>query len=153
MARRDVLHEDDLADPRAAVRALNALHIALFQRIEALERMVATPSIGAAWLPLQLLGDLVNFGLPEAEASFVKDALGFVHAKGNVTTPGGLAVGFVVGQFPPGYRPIDVQRFVVRAGGVAVNYLAVYPSGAVELEKAMGPADTLTLDLHFLGAQ
>lgn len=123
------------------------------QVLQPLARAVmATPIMGAPpppWIQPDLLADFVptaNFATP----GYFRDALGFVHVKGSVTTAAGAGVGTAIFLFPQGYRPAAYQRFCVDGTLSTYQCLQVGPDGFLVPAVAIVAGGATFLTLSFL---
>ena len=94
-----------------------------------------------AWQTPQLLNGWVNFGAPNADAGFYRDAIGIVHIQGTIKNGIMPSAAF---QLPAGYRPLGTLAFPVDSGG-GYAQLLVNAAGFV------GPNVGGTLAFHLDG--
>lgn len=121
--------------------------------------VMATPIMGAkppAWIRPQLESGFVDqgvgfAGVDYAPARYHKDALGYVHVQGYVTTPGGVAALSPVFTLPPGYRSRLGLAEVANSGGFAV--IVLRETGQLIVAGALGAGAGLTLNFSFLAEQ
>jgi hypothetical protein len=99
-----------------------------------------------AWTAPTLINSWANFGSGYANAEYRKDALGWVHIHGLVTS-GASAIIFTL---PSGYRPAVIERFATSVTGGASGTLAVDTSGNVQL--LAGTMTNVTIDCMFRAA-
>jgi hypothetical protein len=116
----------------------------------------STPIMGApppAWVALSLLADFAQT-TGQAVSAYHKDALGYVHSKGSVTTAAGQAAGVaVVGPLPLGCRPKEPQRLSVRGNAGAVQAIVIGIDGTLKLDVAVAAGGTVDLGFSFLAEQ
>lgn len=111
-----------------------------------------TPIMGAApppWLKPDLRADFLNIA-GFAAAGYHKDALGYVHGKGVVSTAAGQAAAALVYVLPAGYRPNETQRFAVEGNGATVQFISIAANGEVRVEVLIGVGGSLDLGFVFL---
>src|SRR5512137_127988 len=121
--------------------------------------VMATPIMGAkppAWIQPPLLSGFLNqgvgfAGVNYAPARYHKDALGYVHAEGYVTTPGGAAALSPIFTFPPGYRPSLGLGIVANSAGFFV--LVLRENGQMITSGILGAGAGLTFSFSFLADQ
>lgn len=115
-----------------------------------------TPIMGApppSWIRPALLSDFVNVGGGFALTAYNRDALGYVHSKGVVSTAAGHAAGTAIYSLPMGYRPSETQRFPVRGNAGAVQSVVISPNGLVACGLVIAAAGTIDLVFSFLAEQ
>lgn len=119
------------------------------------QAVVSTPIMGAApppWQPPDLLADFLPVA-GQAAPGYHRDALGYAHGKGCVSTATGQAAGTVVYVIPAGYRPSEPQRVPVRGNGASYQSLTIAPTGDVSIDVVIAAAGTVDLAFTFLTEQ
>ena len=119
------------------------------------DRLNQTPIMGAAapaWISPSLLADFVNV-TGQAPAGYHKDALGYVHGKGRVSTAAGQAANVALFVLGSGYRPKEPQSFPVRGNGATFQSLTVAVNGSVSIDVLIAAGGTVDLAFTFLAEQ
>lgn len=121
----------------------------------AVRALSATPIMGApppGWIIPTLLLDFVN-ATGQAVAAYHRDALGYFHGKGAVSTAAGQGAGSVIFTIPMGYRPRETLRLAVVGNGFTFQAVRVTPSGDVINEVAIAAGGSIDLNFTFLVEQ
>lgn len=118
--------------------------------------LAKTPIMGApppSWVNLPFLADFTQTA-GQAVPAFHRDALGYIHSKGSVTTAAGQAAGTaVVGALTKGNRPKEPQRLSVRGNAGAAQAIIVGTDGTLTLDVAVAAGGTVDLAFSFLAEQ
>jgi hypothetical protein len=83
-----------------------------------------------AWVAADLSNSWVNYGVGHVAASYVKDALGFVHIRGLVKN--GTSAVATIFTLPADYRPATIHLFATDSNG-AFAAIRVDPDGQVHM--------------------
>lgn len=101
------------------------------------------------WTPLTLLNGWVRFSTEYPVASYMRDALGFVHLQGSLKG-GATSLAFIL---PVGYRPLYIKNFPATQFGGTAGQVAVYPNGQVLLSGAEAKSIIDVSPAYFLAEQ
>ncbi len=113
----------------------------------------ATPIMGApppAWISPNLLADFVNVGGGSATAGYHRDALGYVHIKGLVSTAAGTAANTTIFTIAMGYRPKESLLLPVFGTAGAVQFVTITPAGAVQARLLIAAGGSIGLNVTYL---
>jgi len=117
--------------------------------------VMATPIMGAkppAWIRPPLQSGFLDVGALWAPARYHRDALGYVHVQGFVTSPAGSAGYSPVFTFPSGFRPgMDLTFLANSSAGVATT--VVLSSGAFAPIVAVAAGGLVSFTFSFLAEQ
>lgn len=116
--------------------------------------VAATPLLSGtlpSWIRLSLLADFVNVGgVGVPLAGYHKDAMGYVHFQGLISSAAGQAAGTAVFTLPSGVRPVSFQWLTVKGNAATYQNLAVNPNGSVTIDVAVAAGAGLALGGSFL---
>lgn len=116
------------------------------------QALSVTPIMGApppAWIKPDLLADFAPV-TGQAAPGYHKDALGYVHTKGRVSTAAGQAANVAIMVLQSAYRPLEPQSFPVRGNAATYQSLSVASDGTVSIDVAIAAGGTVDLTFGFL---
>lgn len=100
------------------------------------------------WVALALVPDFINSTtINEAAAASHKDALGYTHVQGRISSAAGQVAGFVFATLPEGQRPSRIQYIPVVGPAL---WIVVQPTGTMALGTGVGAGGTVLLSGSFL---
>lgn len=117
--------------------------------------LAATPIMGAAAPPWQLpdlLNGFANAGGALAVAGYHRDALGYVHMKGELTHAAGCAAGTQILLLPLAYRPRETMRIAVPVTPGA-QWITITGAGVVSTGFLIAAGEQIGLAVTFLAEQ
>jgi hypothetical protein len=116
----------------------------------------ATPIMGApppAWIRPDLAAGFADFGAPYAAVAYHRDALGYVHVKGLVTSAAGVGAFSTVFTLPIGYRPIERHRYASEGTAGTFQALQLGTDGAIMNVVAVAAGGYASIEFTFLAEQ
>jgi len=117
--------------------------------------LMSTPIMGAkppAWIRPPLESGFVDFGGTQSPTRYHRDARGYVHVHGYVTSPAGAAGGAVIATLPQGYRP-DLEYGFVANCTAGFNVVGVPSNGRMYVVYAIAAGNSLVFSFSFLAEQ
>lgn len=117
--------------------------------------VMATPIMGAkppAWIRPPLQSGFRDRGGGYVPVRYHRDALGYVHVQGYVTSPAGAAGGAPIATLPPGFRPDYGLGFVANFSG-GFNVVGLSAAGVMVVVYAVAAGQGLNFTFNFLAEQ
>lgn len=112
-----------------------------------------TPIMGAPpppWIAPDLQNGFIDSGSDAGRPSFHKDALGYVHGRGEAKIVAGTAGSTVVYTLPLPCRPSLVLRVPVFGTGITLQWLSISPNGDVTALLAIAAPGIVDVNFDFL---
>lgn len=119
-------------------------------------RLNATPIMGApppAWILFDILAGWTAHAAGTALPAYHKDALGYVHVKGNWHNSSGGASSANMGQLPIGYRPSEENDFAVAISAGNAQSVIVTPDGFIRPDANVANNGHIHTSFSFLAEQ